>query len=164
MIASINQLQTYLADLAEHIERFGVTILPPDKHDEIELLQTDSGDIVIELACRPPLAPRSKDVAMQVIEIWRSVGKGNYERDDYKFELRDQELQFRRAYHRHDTDYFIHTYNVVTHEHCEVTIGNVRCGHYAGVPVRDAFDGFDRIYNTWLDGHKPECALLRCLG
>ena len=38
------------------------------------------------------------------------------------------------------------------------------CGHYYGQPVGDAFDGFRRLYATWLTDQKPDCLALTCLG
>ena len=37
------------------------------------------------------------------------------------------------------------------------------CGHYDGLPVEDAFDGFRRLYDTWLRDQKPDCLALICL-
>jgi hypothetical protein len=33
-----------------------------------------------------------------------------------------------------------------------------------GQPVADAFDGFRRLYDTWLSNGRPDCSELRCLG
>ena len=46
----------------------------------------------------------------------------------------------------------------------EATIGVGRCGHYYGPPVAHAFDGFRRLYDTWLTDQKPDCLALTCLG
>ncbi|MBI3745187.1 MAG: hypothetical protein HY264_01420 [Chloroflexi bacterium] len=163
MIATADELLSYLADLVEEIEWMAVTVLPPNNKDEIELGREPDGSLVIDLECQPPARRRSAPVDMDIFERWRSIGQGHYERSDYQFELRHHELDYRRAFHRHDEEHFLAAYDVATHEHCEVTMGNVACGHYGGDPVVDAHDGFARIYDAWLANAKPDCAALACL-
>ena len=164
MIASEDELLTYLADLIIEIERFAVTVLPPNDGDEVALGRQDDGSLVVDLECRPPLARRSADVAMEIYERWTPDGRGRYERADYAFELRHGELGYRRAFHRHGAEHFLRAHQVATHEHCEEAMGNVVCEHYFGEPVGDAFDGFNRLYDLWLSGDRPDCPALRCLG
>jgi len=164
LIATADALLAYLADLVEEIERFGVTVLPPNDSDEIELGREDDGALVIDLECKPPLARRSADVRMEVFERWRSTGSDRYERVDYTFEIRHHELQYRRAFHRHDVGHFLRAFDVATHEHCEATIGVALCDHYFGEPVVDAEEGFMRLYELWLSDEKPDCSALPCLG
>ena len=57
-----------------------------------------------------------------------------YERVGYGFEILHQELQYRRAFHRHDDEHFLRAFDVATHEHCETTIGYAVCNHYFGEP------------------------------
>jgi hypothetical protein len=52
---------------------------------------------------------------------------------------------------------------VATHEHCESTMSVETCGHYHGLPVRDAFDAFHRLYEVWLTDERPDCRSLTCL-
>ncbi len=164
MIATADALLAYLADLVEEIERFGVTVLPPHDADQIELGRESDGALVIDLDCRPPLARRSAAVHIEVFERWRPIGHDRYERLDYAFEIRHHELQYRRAFHRHDAGHFLPAFDVATHEHCEATIGVVLCDHYSGEPVVDARAGFMRVYELWLSDEKPDCSALRCLG
>jgi hypothetical protein len=163
LIATEDALLTYFADLIEEIERFAVTVLPPNDSFEIELGRDDDGALVIDLDCRPPLARRSADVRIEVFERWRPTGVDRYERVDYKFEIRHGGLQYRRAFHRHDEDHFLRAFDVVTHEHCEETMGVPTCRHYFGEPVVDALEGFMRLYELWLSDEKPDCSALRCL-
>ena len=163
MIATGDALLSYLADLVEEIERFAVTVLPPNDSDEIALGREDDEALVIDLECRPPLPPRSADVSIDVFERWRPAGQDLYERVDYRFELRHHELKYRRAFHRHDAEHFLGAYDVATHEHCESTIGVEVCGHFFGAPVADARDGFMRLYELWLRDEKPDCSVLHCL-
>ena len=83
---------------------------------------------------------------------------------EYGYELRHLELDYRRALHRHDVEYFVRTFDVATHEHREAAMGVAACGHYAGEPVSGAIDGFRRLYNAWLSNAIPDCSQLRCLG
>lgn len=141
-----------------------ITVLPPNDTDEIELGHEADGSLLIDLECRAPASRRSAPVDIDIFERWRAIGQDQYERADYKFELRHHELDYRRAFHRHDVEHFLAAFDVATHEHCEVTMGNVACGHYGGDPVVDAHDGFERIYDVWLANTKPVCAALPCLG
>lgn len=164
MIASADALLTSLADLVEEIERLGLTLLPPNDADEIELGREDDGALVIDLECRPPLSRRSADVRMEIFERWRTTRGDRYERVDYSFEIRHGELGYRRAFHRHDVGRFLRAFDVATHEHCEATLGVAACPHYFGEPVGDARDGFMRLYELWLSDAQPDCSTLRCLG
>jgi hypothetical protein len=163
LIATSDELLTYLADLVEEIERMAITVLPPNEKDEIELGRDPDGSLVIDIECQPPASRRSAAVNIDIFERWRSIGQGQYERSDYKFELRHNQLDYRRAFHRHDAEYFLAAYDMATHEHCEVTLGHVACAHYGGDPVVDAHDGFARIYDAWLTNAKPNCPALPCL-
>lgn len=162
--ASRDDLLTYLADLVHHLERFAVTLLSPDDGADISLGHEPDGSFVVDLGARLPGTRRSKDVDLTIFERWRRVGLDEWVLDEYGYELRDHEIDFRRALHRHDVDAFVRSYGHATHEHCEPTIGVVDCHHYAGLPVADAFDGFERLYGVWLSGERPDCSALTCLG
>ncbi len=164
MIASGDALLSYFADLVEEIERLGVMVLPPNDSDEVSLRREGDSALVIDLECRPPLSRGSADVLMKVAERWRPTGDDRFERVDYKFEIRHDELQYRRAFHRHDVEHFLRAFDVATHEHCEATLGVVSCSHYFGEPVIDAEAGFMRLYELWLSDEKPDCSALPCLG
>lgn len=163
-LASTNDLLAYLADLVEELERYGVTLLPPDDADEITLAQDPDGSLVIDLAGRLPVARRSRDVDLELFERWQLVDPDRWACVEYAYELRHHEIGYRRALHRHDEAYFVRMHGVATHEHCEATMGVEVCGHYYGQPVADAFDGFRRLYGTWLTDQKPDCLALVCLG
>ena len=163
MIASEDALLTYLADLVETIERFAVTVLPPNDSEDIALGREEGGALVIDLECRAPVSRGSADVDIEIFERWRPIGLDRYERMDYKFEIRHHELQYRRAFHRHDAERFLPAFDVATHEHCEATIGHAACDHYFGGPVADAIEGFMLLYELWLSGGRPVCSSLLCL-
>lgn len=162
--ATTGDLLGYLADLVERLERYAVTVLPPDDGDEITLGREATGDLVIDLETRLPVPPRTADVVLDLFERWSPAGLDRWSRIDYRYELRHHELGYRRAFHRHDTASFVRLYDVATHEHCESTIGLATCEHYYGEPVADAFDGFERLYELWLADRTPDCSNLRCLG
>ena len=164
MIATENALLTYVADLVDAIERLAVTVLPPNDADEISLGREADGALVIDLECRPPMSHRSADVHMDIFERWRPGVGNRYERVDYKFEIRHDERQYRRAFHRHHVEQFLQAFDVATHEHCEATLGVAVCSHYFGEPVADAEEGFMRLYELWLSDEKPDCSALPCLG
>lgn len=161
--ATTDELLTYVADLIETVERYGATVLPPNDAPDVALEQ-DGNRLLLELGTRLPVDRRSKDVDLSLSERWTPQGSDAYVLDEYGYELRDLELDHRRALHRHDVEYFIRSYDVATHEHCEATLGHEVCSHYAGPPASGAIDGFLRLYGVWLAGTKPHCSSLRCLG
>lgn len=163
MIGTEDGLLTYLGDLVEEVERLGVTVLPPNDSDDIVLGREPDGSLVIDLECRPPLAPRARRVHIDLFERWRPFGRDRYERTEYAFEIRHEGLQYRRAFHRHHAEAFLRAFDVACHEHCEATMGAATCGHYFGEPVADARTGFLRLYALWLSDERPDCATLTCL-
>jgi hypothetical protein len=163
-LASTNELLGYLADLVEELERYAVTLLPPGDADEITLGREPDGSLVVDLEGRLPMSRRSRDVELSLFERWELTGRDQWACVEYAYEFRHHEIGYRRALHRHDEDYFVRMYGVATHEHCEATMGVEVCRHYYGHPVADAFDGFRRLYDTWLTDQKPGCLALTCLG
>jgi hypothetical protein len=162
--ATTDEILGYLADVIERAERFGATVLPPNDAETVAW-ERDGDDLFMDLAVHPPVGRRARLVEIVLRERWRAVGSDRWELAEYGYELRHHELAYRRALHRHDVDYFVRTYGVATHEHCEATMGNPVCGHYlANPPCRGALDGFDRLYGVWLTGTKTDCSQLRCLG
>jgi hypothetical protein len=162
-LASTDQLLSYLADLVEELERFAVTLLSPDDRDEIILGREPDGSLAVDLQGRLPVSRRSQEVVLELFERWRPTGPDEWACVEYQYELRHHEMQYRRAFHRHDVDRFVRAHAVATHEHCEMTLGVEVCGHYFGEPMSDAFDGFHRLYELWLSGQAPDCAALVCL-
>lgn len=163
IIATTHELLAYVADLIETVERYGGTVLPPYDAPDVALEQ-DGDDVVYEIGARLPADRRSRDVDLILSERWAPQGTDVYALSEYGYELRDNELDYRRALHRHNLDYFLRTYDVATHEHCEATMGHQVCCHYAGPPLSGAIDGFLRLYAVWLAGTKPDCSQLACLG
>jgi len=163
-LASADELLVYLADLVEELERYGVTLLPPDDSDEITLGQEHDGSLIIDLEGRLPMPRRSGDVDLDLFERWQPTGRDQWVCVEYRYELRHHELQYRRAFHRHDEAYFVRLYGVATHEHCEATMGLPSWGHYYGQPAADALGAFRRLYDLWLTDQKPDCLGLTCLG
>ena len=160
-LASSNDLITYFADLVEELERYAIILLLP-RDDELALGDTGDGGLVVDLQGRLPVSPRSKNVDLELFEVWREVG-GAWTCVEYKYELRHRELEYRRAFHRHDEEHFVRVRGVATHEHCEATMGIEVCRHYAGQPVVGGFDAFRRLYDLWLVDAKPDCRALVCL-
>ncbi len=163
IVATTDDLLRYLADVVDHAERYAATILPPNDADAIAWRLLGK-TLAMDLEMRLPVDPRSRSVDLTLRERWRATGRDRWELSEYGHELRHHELDYRRALHRHDEGYFIRTFGVVTHEHCETLLGRPTCGHYAGDPVPEAITGFLRLYDIWLTGSLPDCEELRCLG
>ena len=161
--ASTDQLLSYLADLIEVAERFGATVLPPFDVDDVGW-ERAGDDLTLDLATRLPADSRSRDIELVVQERWSPSSRDGWDLVEYAYELRHHELDYRRALHRHDVEHFVRTHDVAVHEHCEATMGDTVCSHYAGQPVNGAIDGFRRLYGIWLSNVKPDCSQLQCLG
>lgn len=160
-LASANDLITYFADLVEHLERYAITLLPPNDRDEITLGDAGDGSLIVHVEGRLPVSPRSKSVDLELFERWREIDQ--WVCVEYRYELKHHELAYRRAFHRHHVEDFVRLRGVATHEHCEAAMGVEACGHYAGQPVLGAFDAFRRLYEEWLQDAKPDCRALLCL-
>ncbi|MFN8518985.1 MAG: hypothetical protein U0667_06260 [Chloroflexota bacterium] len=159
---TVRDLEFALAKLIDLMERFGAVVMSPDGGDDVVVAHEPSGRLRIRLQARLS-ASRSGDAGIDVIELWGPASPGMWDRVEYAYELRDHRLGYRRALHKHDVGCFVRRYDVVTHEHCESTIGVALCPHFTGEPVRDAADGFLRLYGQWLENSPPDCTALRCL-
>ena len=152
----------YLSSAATLLERYGVTLRSSSGSEELELLEDADGRLSFELLGDLPdgLDPARSGIAVR--EGFEPLGKDRYARDRYEYELVDRERDYRRAFHLHFPDWFRHRYLVVVHEHCERPIGHVRCEHYAGSPVKDAFGGITALIDVWT-GSAPDCSAIKCL-
>jgi hypothetical protein len=155
-----DDLADYLVRFVEWAERLAIIFIDDDP---LVLGQEGDGALVIDLGARLPARPRAQPAEMEVFERWRPLARQGLVRVEYMFELRHHEMSYRRALHHHDEEHFVRRCGVVTHEHCEATMGVEACGHYFGYPVRDAFDAVTRLYDVWMSGAKPDCSALRCL-
>jgi hypothetical protein len=154
------ELDVYVAELADQAERYGIALEP------------EAGDAVV-IEIQPDLARRFSIVGfvpagrhlvgarLEVSERWAPRGQA-FERSAYRYELLDFETGYRRAFHRHDDDYFQDRFGVVVHEHCEAPIGESPCEHLFGSPVRDGRQAFALLMEIW-SGDPPNCAALPCL-
>jgi hypothetical protein len=159
--ATTDELLAYLADVVDRAERYGATVQPPDS--ETVAWFRDGEELVMDLLVYPPVSRRSKGVEITLQERWRPRSPDRWELAEYGYELRNYELDYRRAFHQHDVEQLVRASGVAAHEHCEATIGHAACGHYGGEPCRGALDGLERLYVIWTEGTKPDCARLRCL-
>jgi len=95
-------------------------------------------------------------------EVWEPAADEQYERVGYAYDLIDHAQQRRRAFHAHDVPKFIAEFDVVTHEHCEESLGAPACEHYYGLPV-DAYDAVRRFTMLWGQPDPLGCENLRCM-
>jgi hypothetical protein len=156
-----DQLDSYVADLAELLERYGVVLSKPAPGQGIDLLEDDIGRISFELIGGPPDDRRPPSATFEIREEFTPTD-AVYQRSRYEFELIDRERDFRRAYHLHFREWFETTHLVVVHEHCELPIGQIRCRHYEGSPIRDGYQGAMTLLTAWAD-EPPDCSSLPCL-
>ena len=154
-------LDDYVVDLAELAERYGITLALSDGEAltvEIEA----SGSRRFTLWGTFPAGRHSPSANFELAEKWRPVGQDGYERSAYRYELLERERDFRRAFHRHDEEFFVRRYGVVVHEHCEVPVGAAPFAHLFGPPVRDGYRAIELLMSAWV-ADPPDCASLPCL-
>ncbi len=156
-----DQLDDYVADLAQLLERYGVVLNKPAAGQGIELLEDDAGRIGFELIGGLPDGRQPPLATLEVREEFTPVDD-LYQRSRYEFELVDLERNFRRAFHLHFPEWFEARHLVVVHEHCEQPIGEIRCPHFEGSPKRDGYQGVMALMTAWADD-PPDCASLPCL-
>jgi len=152
-------LEDHVADVVELLDRHG-WVLAQDSDPDVKASPSGARwyDVLVALPGSPQ---RRATVAMR--EVWLPVAEDGFERSDYRYELLDPGRNIRRAWHRHDSEWFARRFDVLVHEHCENPIGEAACDHYAGFPVRDAFAGVELLVDAWLDPDPPDCDALRCL-
>ncbi len=125
-----------------------------------------SGQLEADVSIRGDLPgsgiPRSSELHLR--EHWvRPFRDQPWRLVRYAYELLDHERDVGFALHLHDQDWFVDTYRVVVHEHCESPIGSVRCPRYAGDPVVDGYHAVDRLLEVWTRDAPLNCAALVCL-
>lgn len=151
----------YLSRIAALIERFGATLDLPEGAD-LELLEEDDGTLSFEIVGSLPDGTHPALTRLVIREAFRRISPDLYERSRYEYELVDRARDFRRAFHLHFPEWFGRRFLVLVHEHCERPIGLVRCEHYAGRPIEDAFAGVKTLMDVWT-AEPPDCGALPCL-
>jgi hypothetical protein len=156
-------VEDYLVRVAGLLERYGVTLQSPGGDHRLRLLEDDSGNLSFELVGDLPGDTSSTWTQVVVREQFLLHSVDRYARALYEYEIVDHQRDYRRAFHLHSPDWFERRFLVLVHEHCERPIGSVRCEHYEGSPIRDAYAGVTALMDTWT-GPAPDCSRLRCLG
>jgi hypothetical protein len=159
---SNHALGEYLAAVAALLERFGVSLTSRGPDGDLELLEDPDGNLTFELIGTLPDGATAARSTVAVREEFQPIAADLYERRRYEFELIDRGHDYRRAFHLHSREWFERRHLVVVHEHCERPIGTVRCPHYEGSPIRDAFAGILALVTEWVDP-PHDCSALRCL-
>jgi hypothetical protein len=159
---SVSALEDYLAQIAQLLERFGV-VLDLEPTESLVLDVSASGTMSFRLRGFLPDGRKPPLSVLEIRERWRPVAADVLERWEYEFELVDHERGFRRAFHLHDSDYFVRHFHVVVHDHCENPIGFARRAHMAGNPVLDGYRGVSLLIEAWMDPSPPECDEMPCL-
>jgi hypothetical protein len=150
-------VENYAVDLAELLEQYGFVL--EAQIDASTLVVRRRADArTFEIRAMLPTAGSTVEIS----EIWLPIGDDTFERSGYRYELIDVERGFRRAFHRHDDTTFERNFAVVVHEHCESPIGQTPCAHYFGQPVRDGYQGIQRLMAIWVSD-PPSFADLPCL-
>jgi len=152
--------ELYLTNVAELIERHGISLTRPGPGEDLELVSTEKG-VAYELIGLMP-HPDVPSAQIEVRESLAPIGGGWYRTSSYEYELIDPVRDYRRAFHFHDAGWFVDRYQVAVHEHCEQPMGDIACEHYAGSPVRDAYAGVTMLIAAWIEG-PINCATLDCL-
>lgn len=162
MRLSFEECGDYLGRVARLLEQFGLILSKPAEREDLVLEKSKTGVLSYELCGELADPDGGVPAHIEIREEFRSIRPDVYERTRYEYELRDEARGYRRAFHLHFPDSFMRTYLVVVHEHCERPIGTVKCEHYEGSPVKDAFAGAQTLFDAWT-GDPPDCRSLRCL-
>ena len=126
-------------------------------------IETDRhANVAFLIEARLPDSGMPQQALVRIRELWTPTG-GDWERDEYAYDLVDHPRTRRRAYHLHNPDDFRSAYDVVVHEHCEEDLGAPRCAHYYGEPVADAYRGVELLLLAWTEDDSLGCGDLRCL-
>lgn len=154
--ATLLHLRRHADTLATILWNHGADVSGPflDRYDETNIVVTVSAHLP------GPAVPAATEVVLQ--EVWEPVTEERYRRIEYAYDLIDHPLNRRRAFHAHDAPQFIAEFDVVTHEHCEETLGAPACQHYFGLPV-DAYDAVRRFTMIWGRPDPLGCDDLRCM-
>ncbi len=162
MRLSSEECGDYLGRVARLLEQFGLILSKPAEREDLVLEKSKTGVLSYELCGELADPDGGVPAHIEIREEFTSIRPDVYERTRYEYELRDEARGYRRAFHLHFPDSFMRTYLVVVHEHCERPIGTVKCEHYEGSPVKDAFAGAQTLFDAWT-GDPPDCRSLRCL-
>lgn len=156
MILARGPLNQYVIGLATSLSTRGFEVEGPVAEFD------DSGYVVFSLAGRVSEGP-SGDVTIQVDESWRPMPERRWERDEYTYDLVDEPMARRRAFHLHDRALAEAALRTHAHEHCEKVLGEPKCGHYLGREIPDGYVAIDLLTAAWLEPASLGCAGLLCL-
>ena len=138
MVATADEVLSFVADVIETVERHGAVVQPPNDVAEVALSE-ERGDLMFELALLLPTSLRSRDVNLTLNERWRRQAPDWYELVEYSYDLRDRELDYPRALHRQTS-----TTSSEGTTSGRISIrgdpGSPVCGHYSGFPVNGAIE------------------------
>lgn len=155
-ILTTEDLDRHAARLATIVRNHGALVEGPhlDEYDDDAFVFGLSGDL--------PGPARPAPTTLVLRETWMPVATDRYRRAEYAYELIEQALGRRRAFHAHDRAHFVDAFDVATHEHCEESLGAPACDHYFGLPV-DAYSAVNTLMSTWGQPGPLGCDDLRCM-
>jgi hypothetical protein len=155
-MATKTELRRYVGTLASILWNYGASFPVPtlDAYPE--------GDLGFSISAELPGAAVPRAAVLELTEVWSPEGRGQYRRVEYAYEFIEHPIGRRRAFHRHDPDYFAREFGVVVHEHCEERIGVPTCSHYFGLPI-DGYEAIRRFLSAWGRPTPFGCAALRCM-
>ena len=122
----------------------------------------DSGYIVFSVAGRVGDASAG-EVTIKLDEAWRPMPDRHWERDEYTYDLVDEPMARRRAFHLHDRALAEAELRAHAHEHCEEVLGEPTCRHYLGREIPDGYVAIDLLTAAWLEPGPLGCSDLTCL-
>ncbi|HLA16468.1 MAG TPA: hypothetical protein VJZ72_06155 [Candidatus Limnocylindrales bacterium] len=167
MRATRTRLEAYLFALVTDLERLGAALSAP------AALQHDGrGRVAFDLRATLASTLEDRPADLRLTEVWvpAATSRGArgrrtevLERVTYGYELIDRARDRRRAFHRHDVDYFRGLAEVEVHEHCEEPLGDPGCRHFFGRPVRDGYEAIRLLLAAWSEPGRLGCDLLECI-
>jgi hypothetical protein len=150
------ELRQYIGTLSAILWNYGASFPVPT------LDAYSDGEVGFAITAELSGAADPRPAVLELTETWAPEGRGQYRRVEYAYEFVEFPLGRRRAFHRHDPDYFAREFGVVVHEHCEERIGQPACSHYYGLPI-DAYEAIRRFLSAWGQPTLLGCSELRCM-
>ena len=158
MSASLD-LEAYARQLSQRVASTGADIVDNQ-------IAYGAGDLVARVAVIADLPGGGypKNSRLELSDSWARQDRDRpWRLYEYTYELLDHERDTRYALHLHSADWFVQTFHVAVHEHCENPIGNPACKHYKGEPVDSGYDAVERLLRIWTEDEPSLCGTLPCL-
>jgi hypothetical protein len=158
-VSAALDLEGYARQLSQRVASAGADIV-------INNVEYEPGNLAarVSIVADLPGSGHPNSSRLELTDSWaRSYRDRPWRLSEYTYELLDYERDARYALHFHDAEWFVNTFHVAVHEHCENPIGITACQHYRGDPVDSGYDAVGRLLRVWTEDEPIRCDALTCL-